>query len=67
MPKESSITVSAVVDPSIAERIRVLRVEGPNIYTSSAVLRAAIIRGIAQLEHERSLGRTIMDDPLPHP
>lgn len=64
MAKTSSgVTVSAVVPADLAPRIQALRVEGPNIFSASTVLRAAILRGIIQLERERSEGRSILAEP----
>lgn len=65
MAKGSTITVSSVLPVDLAPRIQALRIEGPNIFSASTVLKAAILRGIAQLEAERSMGRSIVDEPLP--
>jgi hypothetical protein len=65
MTKESSITLSTVVPSDLGPRIKALRVEGQNIFSVSTVVRAALIRGLAQLELERGMGRSIVSDPLP--
>ena len=57
--------VSVVLPDELAARVKALRVEGQNIFSVSTVLRAAIQRGLNQLELERSLGRSICNEPLP--
>ena len=59
----NAVTISAVVPDDLALRIKTLRVEGPNIFSASTVLRAAILRGIIQLERERAEGRSILAEP----
>ena len=59
-----SFTVQAVLPADLAPRIQALRIEGPNIFSVSTVIREAIRRGLVQLELERSLGRSIGSEPL---
>lgn len=64
-PSAPSFTIQAVLPADLGPRIQALRIEGPHIYSASAVIREAIRRGLVQLELERSLGRSVMADPLP--
>jgi hypothetical protein len=62
-PSAPSFTVQAVLPAELGPRIQALRIEGPNIFSVSTVIREAIRRGLAQLELERSLGRSLASDP----
>lgn len=64
-PSAGSFTVQAVLPADLGPRIQALRIEGPNIYSVSTVVREAIRRGLVQLELERAMGRSVIADPLP--
>ena len=58
-------TVSSVIENDLMRRIQALRLDPDSgILSMSAVVRQALVRGVAQLEYERSIGHGIHLAPL---
>lgn len=61
----NEVAVSALVTTDLFLKIQSVRANGATIHTVSDVVRAALIRGLAQLETERAMGRGLFDQPVP--